>query len=204
MALDDWSYKWTDHNPGWETFGGRQTHNAILCARHFLRTRQQTKMSKRAAAAIIGNLQHESFLNPAQWEIGYNYDPAHGFGLGQWTPSTKITALADFPDYIDGDLQLDHLIEDTGQWSTGLVNMDTGYSSYYDVTVPILHNMEEFFTSSASVDDLTVAWAVYWERPGAAYLVPETRKVYARHWMQVIPWFPYWLICKKAQDWRYR
>lgn len=43
-------------------------------------------------AAMLGNIETESQLNPAQWEAGYPiYNPGtSGFGLVQWTPWTKL------------------------------------------------------------------------------------------------------------------
>ena len=48
--------------------------------------------SEQATAAIIGNAQHESALNPAQWQYGgYVGNPNDGYGLFQWDPSTRYT-----------------------------------------------------------------------------------------------------------------
>lgn len=43
-------------------------------------------------AAMLGNMQVESQMNPAQWENGYPVEnPGNtGFGLSQWTPWSKI------------------------------------------------------------------------------------------------------------------
>lgn len=43
-------------------------------------------------AAMLGNMDIESQLNPAQWEAGYPiYNEGNtGFGLSQWTPWTKL------------------------------------------------------------------------------------------------------------------
>ena len=204
MAVEDWSYQYTNSNPGWEQYGGRQTHNANMCMKHFLRERRNTHMSKQAACAIIGNFQHESYLNPGQCELGYPMDGNYGFGLGQWTPATKIWDDYDYPERCDGDVQIDYLLNHPGQWSTVFVNMSTGYSSYYDVTVPILPTIDDFYRSHENVQTLAVAWAVYWERPGAANLAEAARREYAQHWFDTLNWFPIWLICNESQKWRMR
>ena len=56
-----------------------------------------------AIAAILGNMQTESKINPALWENRTDYEAAgedpldnkHGFGLVQWTPWGKYTDYAE-------------------------------------------------------------------------------------------------------------
>lgn len=194
-----WYYEDIDTVPNWIQYGTEQTENAQKIFNYL--TRQGVKPNP--ANAIIGNFQHESYLNPAQWELGYNKDPAYGYGLGQWTPSTKITNDYPYPDRLDGDNQLDFLMSDSGQWSTRFVNMDTGYSSYYEVFVPIIPSLQDFFENNTdSVDDLALAWAVYWERPNNEHLAEQARKDYADHWAETNKALPIWLICKLAEKWR--
>lgn len=45
--------------------------------------------SKEAIAALIGNMRHESSLNPNMYEFGYDWSSDRGFGLVQWTPRSK-------------------------------------------------------------------------------------------------------------------
>ena len=50
--------------------------------------------SEEATAAIIGNAQHESALNPAQWQYGsYVGNPNSGYGLFQWDPARRYWQL---------------------------------------------------------------------------------------------------------------
>lgn len=159
-------------------------------------------------------MQHESYLNPGQWEIGYNYDPNHGFGLGQWTPATKIEnyllsqgispTQANMENY---QYQLDFLLQDGGQWSNYFVDMNTGYSSYYNVTVPIYPTLQDFLSdTTATLQEKTTAWMVYWERPDAGTAALQSRIDYAEHWSgsHVITVALIWLIAKVAQAWRYK
>ena len=81
-----------------------------------------------AIAAMVGNMEAESYINPGQWEHGQPVEqiPAqYGFGLVQWTPWTKYTdwAGADFRTNYDKELyrikyELDWDIAapNTGQW----------------------------------------------------------------------------------------
>lgn len=62
-----------------------------------------------AIAAMVGNMEAESYINPGQWEHGHPVEqqpPQYGFGLVQWTPWTKYTswAGADFRTNYDKEL----------------------------------------------------------------------------------------------------
>lgn len=50
--------------------------------------------SEQATAAMIGNAQHESALNPAQWQYGsYVGNESLGYGLFQWDPASRYWQL---------------------------------------------------------------------------------------------------------------
>ena len=79
-----------------------------------------------AIMAVLGNMAYESFLNPAQSEIGQPLDGTYGYGLCQWTPrNTTIEPYLNGRGYplTSGYYQLDYL--DTGaQWiPTSAYNM---------------------------------------------------------------------------------
>ena len=58
---------------------------------NFFRSRNY---SEEATAAIIGNAQHESALNPAQWQYGgYVGDMTDGYGLFQWDDASRYITL---------------------------------------------------------------------------------------------------------------
>lgn len=143
-----------------------------------------------AAFAVIGNLCLESTgINPGQFENGYNYSWSRGFGIGQWTPGTKVS------DYIgsqaqgvvdDGDKQVDFLLSVPSQYTTTFLNPD-GSSNYYGITgLPYISNMADFSISNESVADLTTLWAICWERPGAQYLERARRIEYAEYFANQI------------------
>ncbi len=44
--------------------------------------------SKQAACGMLGNIYHESRVNPGIWEGGYLDNPRGGYGLVQWTSTT--------------------------------------------------------------------------------------------------------------------
>lgn len=67
-----------------------------------------------ATAAIVGNMQAESGINPGRWENDNVGNLSGGFGLVQWTPATKIRNWIDLMfgdgDYTSGDHQLERII----------------------------------------------------------------------------------------------
>lgn len=66
-----------------------------------------------AIVGIIANMDHESYLNPAQGEHNKNMSMRYGYGLVMWTPAEdKIVAYAadHGVPWHDGDLQMDYLM----------------------------------------------------------------------------------------------
>ena len=45
--------------------------------------------SKNAIAAMLGNMQVESTINPGLWQGFDEFDYDGGYGLVQWTPASK-------------------------------------------------------------------------------------------------------------------
>ena len=72
---------------------------------------QQRGWTIESISAMLGNMQAESYLNPAQWEHGYGVEVVgnHGFGLVQWTPWTKYTNWAGSDWRTNFDKQLDRI-----------------------------------------------------------------------------------------------
>lgn len=179
-----WHYITTD-GYGWApTYGTDQTDNAREIWNTLV---NQYGWTENSASAVLGNFQVESFINPGQWEIGYDYDRSRGFGLGQWTPSTKISNYIGSTDrdaMADGAKQIMFLLSQPGQYSTHYLDTD-GSSSYYNETgLPYISSMAEFSQSNASVTDLTKLWAICWERPGSTYYTSSitNRISHANHW----------------------
>lgn len=200
-----WHSVWTDGHPGWSLYGTEQSDNAQMIAEALAGSVHN--ITKEAASGIIGNMTSESFLNPGQWEMGYNMAPSSGFGLGQWTPSTKFSnwlGTTNPAQMQQGDKQIEFLLlNNPNQWSSYYVDMNTGYSSYYGFYVPILPTIEDYFHSTASVADLAKAWMVYWERPAPGG--ENQRVANAEYWFDHIDYHaraPIWLIAKASQNWR--
>lgn len=120
----------------------------------YLSSRNWTKNS---IAALLGNMQAESSINPGRWENDEVNVIERGFGLVQWTPSTKFTNWANgrgWDDATEMDINLMRIIyelENSLQW------IET--SSY-----PL--SFEEFAHSRETPSYLAGAFVINYERPG--------------------------------------
>ena len=102
--------------------------------------------SHKAICAVLGNMIAESAMNPAQGEFRKRYLSRWGYGLCQWTPSTKYTSWAEEHDHdvCLGTFQVQFL-NDTGE---GEWDVDPDYN--YDLT------WEEFISYDS--DEHSVEW----------------------------------------------
>lgn len=70
--------------------------------------------SKNAILGLLGNIEHESYINPGKWQNGCKCSPKYGYGIVQWTPARdKILKYAE-ENGLDAsrlDVQLDYLTE---------------------------------------------------------------------------------------------
>lgn len=66
--------------------------------------------SYNAIAAILGNMESESNINPQLWE-SLTVNLERGYGLTQWTPATKLIdwCAAEGLNFSDGDAQLERI-----------------------------------------------------------------------------------------------
>lgn len=104
--------------------------------------------SLNAVAGMLGNMQHESTINPGRQQIN-----GSGFGLVQWTPKEKLTEWLSAKGYADGDMdgQLERII-----WEKD--NKQQYAKNKYKYT------FEEFSTSLDSPYTLACAFAFDYER----------------------------------------
>lgn len=126
-----------------------------------------------AIAALLGNMQTESWINPGVWQ-GFQENPELGYGLVQWTPSSKITDWLTENGYAldDGDAQLKWIDEETvpqGQW-----NPHGDYNQSFDW----------FKSSTASVEYLAYMFMYDFEQPGN--LDQPDRQTQARYWFNYL------------------
>lgn len=152
-----------------------------------------------AVAALLGNMQVESYINPGQWESAYPIYGSGGFGLVQWTPWSKYTNWAGDGWESNYTKQLERLVYEvdadiaapnTGQW---IAVSSYGYMSFYDFT-----------QSTTSVDTLTMCFEYSYERGTP---MSSTRIANARRWYEYLGgqphpsggMIPIWLLFKMKE-----
>lgn len=107
-------------------------------------------------SAILGNMQAESTINPGRWQSDNVGSTSNGYGLVQWTPSTKYTewcstnGLSD-PSEMDNNIsRILYEVANGLQWiSTDTYNM----------------SFKEFSISNEPVSSLAKAFLLCYERP---------------------------------------
>ena len=115
--------------------------------------------SENAIAAVLGNMQAESSINPGRWQSDRVGGDAtgHGYSLVQWTPYTKYTEWCrseGFGDPSEMDSALARIryeVEQDIQW--------IGVGKYSGMS------FEGFSKSSESVAHLAVGFLLCYERP---------------------------------------
>lgn len=124
----------------------------------------------KAIAATLGNVEHESGVNPGRWQNGKPYGSS-GYGLVQWTPYTKYSRWAG-SDWLNNGVKQCQRIEwewrNNQQW---IKNMPMSFDDY-------VHN------TSSNLSYLTEVWMRNYERPGNPQL--EKRIAYAYKWYEWI------------------
>lgn len=134
--------------------------------------------SVNSIAALLGNMQAESTINPGRWQSEAINNTSMGYGLVQWTPATKYFEfcseqnLAD-PSEMDNNLsRILYELENNIQWiATSNYNM----------------SFKDFSISSLSVDELAKAFLLCYERPAdQSESVQDYRAGLAENWYKVI------------------
>ena len=125
--------------------------------------------SKEAVCAMLGNMQSESTINPGIWQGLDSSRVDLGYGLVQWTPSTKYTSWATGRGYAIGDIdgQLERIIyekENSIQWQQVTTTM----------------TFAQFSTSTASVETLAELFELNYEQHAGS--AQPARKTQARYW----------------------
>ena len=99
-----WTYNITSHAQAHYSYqsNAREVYEIL---------RNDLGYTNEAAIGVIANMEHESYINPGQQEIGYGGSTSRGYGLVQWTPaSSKILQYATDHgrNWYDGNLQMDY------------------------------------------------------------------------------------------------
>lgn len=107
-----------------------------------------------AIAGMLGNMQTESTINPAIWQSLDYGNTSLGYGLVQWTPSTKVTNWLSGNGYAVDDIE--------GQCARILYEMAEGIQYYSTEDYP--ESFREFSQSTKSPEYLAYAFLNNYER----------------------------------------
>ena len=137
-------------------------NNAQLVVNHF----KGSDWTKEALAALVGNMRHESSINPNMYEYGYDWEDDRGYGLVQWTPRSKYWDWAVSngldPEQPESQLaRIDYEIENDIQWIANGHAWRYGESDRYDFS------FSDFRTNAPNhtVEALTEAFMWNYEGP---------------------------------------
>ena len=75
---------WIDEYQRWLS-ESESLQNGQLVVNHFF----NTDWKSHSLSAMLGNIRHESSVNPDMYEYGYDWLDDRGYGLVQWTPRSK-------------------------------------------------------------------------------------------------------------------
>lgn len=143
-------------------------------ATYIVNALRQYGFTDNAIAAILGNMQSESGINPGIYEGLDSTSETNGFGLVQWTPNTKYKTWADANGYsygdIDGQLaRIEYEVENGLQW----ISTDSYPLSF-----------AAFKWSNQTPEYLAQAFLYNYERPKS--LDQPNRSTQAREWYTFI------------------
>mgnify|MGYP003290614934 CR=1 FL=1 len=132
--------------------------------------------SLNAIGAMLGNMQAESSINPGRWQNDTVGSSTLGYGLVQWTPSTKYTewaAAQGFSDPSEMDANIARITYEVTN------NMQWIAKDAYDMT------FAEFSVSGLPVAYLAKAFLLCYERPAdQSESVQAYRAANAEAWYQ--------------------
>lgn len=154
---------WIDDYQVWLT-EGQSLSNAQLVVNHF----KGSDWTQEAISALLGNMRHESSINPNMYEYGYTWEEDRGFGLVQWTPRSKYWdwAVARSLPPREGNSQLariDYEVDNNIQWIANGHALRYGLSDKYDFS------FADFRTNAPGLTVESLTEAFMWNYEGPAY-----------------------------------
>ena len=179
----DWVVKVTDTVSGYLSDAEMEI-NARLVYNYFV----AVGWGSNAIAALLGNMQGESTLNPGLIEVGGGTTSAGaGHGLVQWTPASNLYDVLDVlygkhDDWYDGNKQCSAIYAEY-QESVGEAHRGIEPQWYETSEYPISWD-EWAHNAESTVAYLVNAFICNYERP-ATTNHPE-RITYAEHWVERI------------------
>lgn len=176
--MAEWIVRETDQ--GSQMLTEAEAENNCLCVADALRL---LGWKDAPIAGVCGNMWTESHINPGQWELGQKENFNRGYGLGQWTPATKLRQWAEGLGLDwrgNGPNQLKFLDETPGQWN---ISYDPGAPSR---NPPV--TFAEYKVSDLPVATLSDYWLYYWEQPSyeQSAASKQTRRDHAQKYYTLI------------------
>lgn len=160
---------------------GKSLENAQKIVNHYYK--EGSDWTKESISAMIGNMRHESSVNPNMYEYGYSWESDRGYGLVQWTPRSKYWnwAVENNKDPEKAESQLDRIdyeVENNIQW---IPRQSIGNMTF-----------KQFRTNSGdwSVNFLTEAFTWGYERPNqlAGEKSMKDRQAFAHRCFNELDW----------------
>lgn len=130
--------------------------------------------TKNAVAALLGNMQGESNINPGLWESRDEGNMNCGYGLVQWTPANKVIDWLESNGYA--------INSGFGQCARIIYELEN-HIQYY-ATNAFNFSFYDFAHSTQTPEYLAKAFIYNYERP-YNYDQPQ-RETYARNWYNYI------------------
>lgn len=136
--------------------------------------------TKNALSAMLGNMRHESSINPDMYEYGYDWSADRGYGLVQWTPRSKYWdwAVSQGLQPRLGDSQLARIQYEVDQ------NIQWIQTASYPLS------FAQFRNSNQDVGYLTECFTWNYERPNASagQASMPARKAFAQRCFNELNW----------------
>jgi len=127
--------------------------NAQLVVNHFV----GSDWTKNSLSSMLGNMRHESSVNPNMYEYGYDWEDDRGYGLVQWTPRSKYWDWA----------VVNSLDPEVAESQLARIDYEVANNIQYIPTSNYPETFAEFRSSVKSLDYLTNAFCWNYERPNA-------------------------------------
>lgn len=183
IPAGEWKIIVTDTTAGYLNDADMKS-NASIIWDYF---RQKLGWNVNSVAALLGNMQGESTLNPGLIEVGGGTTSAGaGRGLVQWTPATDLYKVLDVlygghEDWYDGNKQLGVIYAEY-QESVGEAHRGIEPQWYKTTKYPCDFRQWAFNQLNYDLEKLTYAFASNYLRPAVAE--QPQRVEYTRKWLE--------------------
>lgn len=144
--------------------------------------------SLNAICAVYGNMEAESGYNPWRWESdsvpSYPSTPSYGYGLPQFTPSSKYISSSYAQGYSDYSPNWSDHSGNPNDGNAQLQFIDKHADYYSTTSYPLSY--ADFKVSTNSAGDLAKAWLYNYERPADPSSTENARAAAAEYWYDIL------------------